>query len=60
MSAKNFAGHLPPFAGAYRRMAERLGGRYLEMYNAIFDREPLETRSIHQRFTPKNAALTAQ
>lgn len=41
-------------------MAEVLGGSYLQLYQKIFDREPLETRSIHQKFTPKNAAFTVQ
>lgn len=44
--------------GAYRRMAEILGGRYLELYKEVFTREPLETRNIHQQFHPKPRHMT--
>ena len=38
---------------AYRKMAQRLGGNYLQLYNEVFAREPEETKGIHQEFTPK-------
>lgn len=38
---------------AYRKMAQRLGGNYLQLYDEVFAREPEETRGIHQKFTPK-------
>ena len=37
---------------AFRKMAQILGGRYFELYNEVFAREPEDTRHIHQKFTP--------
>lgn len=39
--------------GAYRRMAEILGGVALEAHDATWAREPQHTRHIHQLTTPK-------
>ena len=38
---------------AYQKMAQRLGGNYLQLYDEVFAREPEETKGIHQKFTPK-------
>ena len=38
--------------GTFRKMAELLGGSYLQLYEDVFSREPLETRGIHQKLTP--------
>lgn len=38
--------------GAYRCMAEILGGVVLEAYNTTWAREPEHTRHIHQLTTP--------
>ena len=41
--------------GAFRRMAEILGGTYLEMYDQVFAREPEHTKGIHQIAHPKRS-----
>jgi len=45
--------------GAYRRMAEILGGHYLEMYDRVYAREPEATKGIHQIAHPKRSQPVA-
>ena len=40
--------------GAYRRMAEILGGVALKAHDETWAREPQHTRHIHQLVTPKS------
>lgn len=37
---------------AFKKMAEILGGPYLQLYDEVFGREPESTKHIHQKFTP--------
>jgi hypothetical protein len=37
----------------YRRIAERLGGRYLRAYDEVYAREPEHTKSICHDVTPE-------